>query len=576
MLVSAGCKKPAAPQLVTKETSAWFEEVTQRSGLNFVHSAGTNFFMPDQMGSGGALFDYDNDGRLDLYLVQNGGPKSRRTNQLFHQEPEGHFKDVSAGSGLDVAGHGMGVAVGDVNNDGWPDVLVTEYGALRLFLNQGNGKFADITQSSGLDNPRWSTSAAFFDYDRDGWLDLVVANYLDYDPTQQCYDVKGALEFCGPHEFPGLATRLFRNLGAGDGAESASAANANPFSVSARAAAGTKGRFEDVTVRSGLARVPGPALGVLCADFDGDRWPDIFLADDGKPNRLFVNQRNGTFKEESALRGIAYNAIGQTAGNMGIAIGDVDGNGAFDIFVTHLAEEFHALWMQGPLGVFQDRAALAGLTRQGWRGTGFGTALVDFDHDGAPDLAFVNGLVKRAKEIPSEVGAVDPFWIPYAQRNQLFANDGRGTFHDISLQNAALCGKAMVGRGLACGDLDNDGAVDLLVTSIGAPAQLFRNVASHRGHWLIVRAIDSAAGGRDAYGAEIIVQAGNRRWWRLLHPAYGYLCSNDPRVHFGLGTANRVDSMHVIWPDGSEETFPGSAVDTMLSLRKGAGRVEAK
>lgn len=586
-LVSTGCKKPAAPaQSSTNGTHAWFEDITERSGLNFVHATGTNFFMPDQMGSGGALFDYDNDGRLDIYLVQNAGPKSRRTNQLFHQEPDGRFKDVSAGSGLDVAGHGMGVAVGDVNNDGGPDLVLTEYGAVRLFLNQGNGVFKDITQPSGLDNPRWSTAAAFFDYDRDGWLDLVVANYLDYDPTQKCYDAKRSLEFCGPHEFPGLVTRLFRNLGAN--------AESSEFRVSRSALAETAQlgtpnselgtflpvRFEDTTVKSGLARVPGPALGVLCADFDGDRWPDIFLADDGKPNRLFVNQRNGTFKEEAALRGLAYNAMGQTAGNMGIAIGDADGDGAFDIFVTHLTEELHGLWMQGPRGVFQDRTAVAGLTNQRWRGTGFGTALADFDHDGALDLAFVNGLVKRAKEIPSEPGKIDPFWIPYAQRNQLFVNNGQGKFRDVSLQNATFCGKAMVGRGLACGDIDNDGAIDLLVTSIGAPAQLLRNTlaggatTSPRGHWLMVRAIDPALGGRDAYGAEITLQAGGRRWWRLLHPAYSYLCSSDPRVHFGLGTTTRVDSIQAIWPDGTEENFPGSAADSLLVLRKGSGRVE--
>ena len=567
-----GCQRPANPVAPAPEAArgeAWFEDITERSGLKFIHDAGTSdrYFMPYQMGSGAALFDYDNDGRLDIYLVQNGGPNSRSTNRLFHQEPDGRFKDASAGSGLDVAGYGMGVAVGDVNNDGWPDLLLTEYGAIHLFVNNRNGTFTDRTEAAGLDDPRWATAAAFFDYDRDGWLDLVVVSYLDYDPTQKCFDPQGQPEFCGPHGFPGTVTRLFHNLGG---------VAADKLVLAAPAGGAGEGtvraiRFEDVTVKSGLARMPGPGLGVLCADFDGDRWPDIFIADDGQPNRLFINRHDGTFSEEAGVRGLAFNAMGQTAGNMGIAIGDVDGDALFDILVTHLAEESHAFWMQGPRGVFQDRTAAAGLIKQGWRGTGFGAVLVDFDQDGALDLALVSGRVKRGQETPSAMAGLDPFWVPYAQRGQLFANDGQGRFHDVSQQNPQFSGRAVVGRGLACGDLDNDGAVDLLVTSVGGPAQLFRNVAPHRGHWLLVRAIDPALGGRDAYGAEIVVRAGGRRWWRLLNPGYSYLVSNDPRVHFGLGSARAVDSVQVIWPDGKEENFPGGVTDRLLVLRKGTG-----
>jgi hypothetical protein len=531
----------------------WFEEITERSGLHFIHDTGPTgrYLVPEQMGSGAALFDYDQDGRLDIYLVQNAGTNSRSPNRLFHQQPDGRFQDVSAGSGLDVAGSGMGVAVADVNNDGRPDVLLTEYGAVRLFVNQGAGRFADVTVAAGLENPRWATSAAFFDYDRDGWLDLVVANYLDYDPSLQCTDAKGAPEFCGPHGFPGLVTKLFHNLGA---------TNA------------TSPLFEDVTVSSGLAKATGPALGVLCVDFDGDHWPDIFLADDGRPNRLFINQRNGGFTEEGVVRGVAFNAMGQTAGNMGIAIGDVDGDGAFDLFVTHLAEEHHALWQQQARGFFQDRTGPSGLAQQGWRGTGFGAVFADFDLDGALDLAFVNGRVKRGQETAPLAPGVQSFWAPYAQRSQLFVGDGRGGFRDVARVNPAFCGRATVGRGLACGDLDNDGAVDLLVTSTGGPAQLFRNVAPRRGHWLVVRAIDPARGGRDAYGAEITVRAGGRRWWRLANPGSSYLSSSDPRVHFGLGPADAVEGVEVLWPDGTEESFPGGAVDRFLILQKGTGR----
>jgi hypothetical protein len=595
-LFGLSCRKsptPSAPQGERATGQEWFQDVTAQKGLDFVHDAGQpgRYFMPEHIGSGGALLDYDNDGRLDIYLVQNAGPNSPSSNRLFHQEADGRFKDVSTGSGLDVTGYGMGVAVGDVNNDGWPDVLLTEYGRVRLFLNQRRGKFRDVTEAAGLENPYWATSAAFFDYDRDGWLDLVVANYVDYDPTHPCYDATGAPEFCGPQGFPGSVTKLFHNLGG------RSAGSAAP------------GRWEDVTVPSGLFRHPGPALGVLCADFDGDRWPDIFVADDAKPNRLFINQHNGTFSEEGTRRGLAYNAMGQAPANMGIAAGDVDGDGQFDIFVTHLTEEYHSLWMQAPRGLFQDRTTGAGLTARQWRGTGFGAVLADFDNDGALDLALVNGRIKRegtAFVVPPSGGSgardqlkpalqtntagssqlmsnsfavstsagssAHEFWLPYAQRSQLFANDGSGRFSDVSLHNAAFCTRPIVGRGLVCGDLDNDGALDLLVTSIAGPARLYRNVAPPRWHWLSVRATDPALGGRDAYGAEVMVQAGGRSWWRLLNSAYSFLSSNDPRVHFGLGPAANIESIRVIWPDGTEEEFPGGAPDRLIVLSKGAGR----
>ena len=444
----------------------------------------------------------------------------------------------------------MGATAGDINNDGLPDVLVTEYGAARLFLNLGGGKFREITATCGIDNPRWATAASFFDFDRDGWLDLVVANYVDYNPTQKCLDAGGALEYCGPQNFEGTVTRLFHNLG--------------------RSTA--KVAFEDVTIQSGLARLAGPALGVVCADFNGDHWPDIFIADDGRPNRLFLNQRNGTFVEDAALRGLAYNAMGETAGNMGIGIGDVNGDGLFDIFVTHLAHEQHALWMQGPRGFFQDKTAEFALTNPGWRGTGFGAVLADFDLDGRLDLAFVNGLVKRGQDPSPRVDGLHPSLSAYAQRNQLFLGAAQGKFMDVSEANPAFSGRAAVGRGLAYGDLDNDGDLDLLATSTGGPAQLFRNIAPRRGHWLTVRALDPARGGRDATGAEIILEAGGKRRWGLVQPSTSYLVSNDPRVHFGLGQMAVVEMIRVFWPDGLEEIFPCPGVDREIVLRAGTGK----
>jgi hypothetical protein len=390
------------------------------------------------------------------------------------------------------------------------------------------------------------------DYDRDGWLDLVVGNYVDYDPTQVCHDIHGRREFCAPKAFGDTATRLWRNV---------------------TGPAGGQPRFEDRTEASGIFRVPGVALGLVCADFTGDGWPDVFCADDGRANRLFVNRRDGTFAEEAGARGLAFNAMGATAANMGVAWADVDGDGLGDLFVTHLTEEFHSLFKQGPRGVFTDAIAPAGLQQQGWRGTGFGTVFADFNCDGAPDLAFANGLVRRmlAGQTPVAAG-VNPWWAPYAQKAQLFGNDGTGRFRDLSAANPELCGVAVVGRSLAVGDLDNDGAPDLVLCGTGGPVRVLRNVAPGRGHWLRVRVVDPARGGRDAIGAEVTVVAGGRRRWAVAQPATSYLASNDPAVHFGLGTAAAVESVEVLWPEGQREVFPGGSADQVLVLSRGSGK----
>jgi hypothetical protein len=522
----------------------WFEDVTEAVGLDFVHDAGPtgDYFMPQSMASGAALFDADGDDRLDIYLIHNGGPGGRR-NRLFRQTPAGKFEDVSAGSGVDVAGYGMGAAVGDVDNDGKPDLLLTEYGKIRLFLNQGGCKFVDATRAAGLDTVHWATSASFLDYDRDGWLDLAVAHYVDYDPAQRCTGFASRRDFCNPNMFAGTTTQLYHNRGKQPAA------------------------FRDVTLAAGLARRPAPGLGVLCADFDGDGWTDLFIANDGKPNHLWVNQKNGTFTEEALERGCAVNRVGRAEANMGIVFGDMDGDGLDDLFVTHLTEETPTLWRQGPRGTFSDRTVEASLAAPRWRGTGFGVVLADFDQDGAADLALVNGRVARRPSARST--GFD--WEDYVERHQLFANDGAGRFRDRSPAEPALCGRAEVGRGLCGGDVFGNGRVDLLLTQTAGPARLYRNVAPEAGHWLIVRAV-VPAWRRDAYGARVTIRAADRSWTRLIQPGSSYLCSNDPRAHFGLGPAERVDDIRVTWPDGTAEDFPGGPADRRLTLRKGEGK----
>jgi len=376
----------------------------------------------------------------------------------------------------------------------------------------------------------------------------VVANYLDFDPTHECYDALGRQEYCSPTGLPGTVTKLFRNRG------------------------GAVPRFEDVTVSSGLAQFPGPGLGAVCADFNADHRPDILVADDERPNRLFINRGDGTFSEEAVLRGIGLDALGRPAANMGIGVGDANADGLMDIFITHLTDEMHNIWYQGPAGLFQDRTSAAGTGQSAWRGTGFGAVLGDFNNDGQPDLALVNGTIRRNRNPlnAASTNAHEAFWHAYLERNQLFANTGAGKFRDISPGHPAFCSIANVGRGLACGDVNNDGALDLLVTAIGGSTRLYRGKST--GNWLLVRAVDPMLGGRDAYGAEVILDLGGQKSVTWINPGYSYLCSNDPRAHFGLGAHRQVDSIEVIWPGGKRERFGGAPANRIVVLEKGKGQ----
>jgi hypothetical protein len=563
----------------------WFEAPGAAGEFDFVHCAGPigpEFFFPQIMGSGCALFDFDRDGDLDLYLVDGSPdcktddaapkPSRRPGNRLYRNEGSAKFVDISNGSGLAVSGVGMGVAVGDVNNDGYPDLYLTNYGSDRLFLNRGgDGTFVDITASAGIDNSGWGTSCSFVDYDRDGWLDLVVVNYVNYHPSQSCVEPNGRPDYCNPKLLRGRPAKLYHNE---TGQHLRAAAE-----IGGPVATGTPHvRFRDVSLDSQIAMQSGPGLGVVCADFDGDRWPDLFVANDGAPNFLWINRQDGTFREDAVARGVAYDSLGRPRANMGIAIGDVDGDGANDLVVTHLDGEGAALYLSRG-GAFEEAAAPAGLHLPSFRRTGFGTALVDIDHDGALDLVVLNGRVRRREGTPfpefraeGRTAAPADFWAAYVEQNQMYVNDGSGRFRELRLGNEPLTRERGVWRGLALGDIDNDGDLDLLATQTAGPARIFRNAVPNKGHWIMVRAIEPALGGRDALGATVTLVAGQRRWVSLVNAGGSYLASSDPRAHFGLGETTTIDRIEVIWPDGSDEVFDGCDVNRFVTLEHGRGR----
>ena len=529
-----------------------FNDVAERSGLKFRHYNGMTgkFYLPEITGSGAALFDFDNDGDLDVFLVQGNvlepntkpsgtlspwrGPESPR-GKLFRNDltvnKDGSrslsFTDVTAQSGIVATGYGMGAAVGDINNDGLPDLYLTNLGSNQMYLNKGGGKFEDVTKESGTDDPRWSTSASFFDYDRDGWLDLMIVNYADFSVTNspKCYAATTARDYCTPRVFRAPGNRLLHNKG--------------------------NGVFEDVTVAAGVSKEFGHGLGIVTADFNDDGWIDIYVANDGDPNQLWINQKNGTFVNDALLAGAAVNRNGQAEAGMGVDAGDVDGNGTEDIFVTHLMDETNTLFVNLGQGLFEDRTREAGLGMPGRRFTGFGTLLFDYDNDGWLDLFVANGAVQ----------------LPLGQPNQLFRNTGKGSFVEMIAEAGPEFPLLEVSRGVAAGDIDNDGDTDLLVTDNNGPARLLLNQVGNRNHWIGLRLVGRS--GRDMLGAQVeIVTPTNDVLRRRVRTDGSYLSGNDPRVLVGLGQATKVKVVRVRWPDGTKDEWKDQPVDRYLTLKQ--------
>ncbi|MPY88450.1 MAG: hypothetical protein GEU99_11045 [Luteitalea sp.] len=546
----------ALASLALRPDATLFREVAADVGLTFTHVNGASgqYYMPEVMGAGAALLDYDNDGDLDVYLVQgvedlpSDEESPTFTSRLFRNDlvvsSDGprdlRFTDVTKEAGVGLAGYGMGVAVGDYDNDGNLDLYVTTFGSNVLYRNNGDGRFTDMTSDAGVDDERWSTSATFVDYDRDGHLDLFVANYVDFTIANNkiCHESLGARDYCGPRAYNPVPDCLFRNDG--------------------------DGTFTDVTESSAVARAFGRGLGVVTGDYTGDGWIDVYVANDASPNQLWINSRDGTFEDVGLLSGTAVSGDGRPEGSMGIASGDYDGDGDEDLLVSNLTAETFVLYANDGQGNFEDRRRAAGLATPTASMTGFGIDWFDYDHDGRLDLFVANGAVNI---ISAQRGQPQPF----RQRNQLFHNEGQGALEEVTAPAGAALALIEVSRGAAFGDIDNDGDVDVLVTNNGGPARLLLNDASGNRHWLSVR-LDNRARNRWGVGARVGVERqGQPTLWRRVRSDGSYLSASDLRVHFGLGNGPDIRAVVVEWPDGPRERWTDVGTNRVVLLKRGTG-----
>ena len=553
MLSLAGCSQNDIPSQADIETLV---DITAEAGLVFRHDSGVrgDYLLPEIMGSGVALFDYDNDGDLDVYLVDSGSldePAASGSNRLFRQMPDGTFVDATEEAGIGDRGYGMGNAVGDIDNDGDLDLYVANYRSDRLYRNNGDGKFSDITEGAGIEGSRWSTSAAFCDIDLDGYLDLYVTTYVDSEPPVACTSNAGEADYCGPVTYRGVPDQLYRNNG--------------------------DGTFSETGTQSGISEVVNNGLGVVCFDFNDDARSDFLVANDGERNHLWINGGDGKFENRSIAFGVAVNLFGETEASMGIALGDVDGDLGLDVFLTHLDQETNTLYLTTGAGVLMDGTVGSGLGIASTPYTGFGTAFFDADHDGDLDLAIANGRVRRGPHRwmssgpePLAPEALGNFHRIYAEPNLLMANVGRGKFQDYCVEADEFCRAVEVSRGLLTGDIDRDGDLDILVTSSNGPVRLFRNNIPKNGGWLMLRVIDPQVN-RDAIGALATIRLGDERIVRPVIHTRSYLSSGDATVHFGLGQADRVDAIEITWPDGVHERFSGVAGNRSVEVRRGEG-----
>jgi hypothetical protein len=555
----AACGGDEKPAAAPSATADWFVDVARDAGLDFVHVNGMSGqrYIAEIMAPGVALFDYDNDGDLDVYAIQgqplrkgdSGFQRAESQDRLYRNDlivrPDGsralRFTDVTAGAGLTPLSYGMGAAAGDIDNDGWTDLYLTRLGPDALLKNNGDGTFTNVFAPAGLADPGWTVAASFFDYDRDGWLDLFVSGYLRYsiDADTKCVGPSGAHDYCSPQNYPALPGRLFRNRG--------------------------DGTFADVTVSSRIGSAYGPALGSLALDVNDDAWLDLYVANDGAENQLWVNQRNGTFVDEALLAGVAVNGDGKREGSMGLDAADYDNDGDDDLLIANLSGEGSTLYVNDAAGMFHDAGASSGIRSRSLPYTGFGTSWVDIDNDGWLDILTANGAIQTIQTL---AGAGDPF--PLHQRKQVLRNDRNGRFEDVTARAGAVFVVSEVGRGAAFGDVDNDGDTDVLVANNNGPLRLLVNRQGDRHRWLGVRAVGT--GGRDMPGARVgLTLATGETRWRRVRADGSYASANDPRVLFGLGDAGSVVRVRVQWPGGRTEEWPIEDVNRWVTVAEGRG-----
>jgi hypothetical protein len=521
-----------------------FTDVTAASGITFVHNNGRagQKYLPETMGAGGAFVDLDNDGRLDIVLIngRDWKPGGRRTlPALYKNTGNGTFTDVVSGSGFDVSLYGMGVAAGDYDNDGRDDLYVTAIEGDRLFHNDGHFKFRDVTRTSGIQNANFGTSAGWLDYDRDGRLDVFVANYVRWSIEKDVYcslDGK-AKTYCTPESYQGVASKLFRNVGGG--------------------------RFQDVSLKAGVADPASKSLGVAVLDFDSDGWPDLFVANDTQPNKLYRNNHNGTFTETGVSAGVAFSEDGVARGAMGVDAIDYDRSSRPHLLVGNFSNQMLALYRNEGNGLFIDVAPASSVGRVSLLSLAFAVFFMDYDLDGLPDIFAANGHIEEA------IGRVQPK-VQFKQIPHMFRNLGGGRFDSVGPSLGPAFNVAQVARGAAYGDFDRDGDLDLLITNNDGPARLLRNDGGNRNHWLTIRT-QGVKANKDGIGAVVRVETADGVSVQTVHSGSSYCSQSDLAVTFGLGKNTAAKSIQIDWPSGTKDRVTNVAGDRFVTIQEGTG-----
>lgn len=540
-----------AALLASSAANIRFVDVGAASGITFKHdnAASKEKYLIETMGSGAAWIDFDGDGYLDLYLVNSAATKAYHPSTplrsvLYRNNGDGSFTDVTVKAGVGAEGlFGMGAAVGDFDNDGHPDLYVVGYARSILYHNNGDGTFTDVTKKAGVANPgMWGSSGGWFDYDRDGWLDLLVVNYLDFTPEHNVIcQYQGQRGYCHPNQYRGQPPALYHN--------------------------NHDGTFTDVSSSSKIGAKPGNGLGVVTFDFNGDGWPDVFIANDSMENFLYVNRHNGTFEEVALTAGVALSEDGKTEAGMGVDAADYDGDGKLDLFITHLDMEFNRLYRNRGDASFEDATFNAKLGYTTFHMSGFGTRFLDFDNDGWRDIFVANGhVLDNVERYHADTS--------YAEKKTLYRNLGGGRFEDATARVGPDLLLPRVSRAVAVADFDNDGDLDILVTNNGQAPQLLRNDGGNRKHWLEVRLIGTRSN-RDGIGAVVKIVAGGRSQIDEAKGGGSYQAAHDPRLHFGLGDRVKVDSVEVKWPSGAVDKVANVASDRVITIREGVGEIES-